>query len=96
MRMKFHIVLLKLLLKRIKYVITQTEAVKQGLIRELAKEPDSIRVVSNVLPALYASLDNTPIEENSGWVEIPAIGGGEHKNLDIIPEVLKELEEIGN
>ena len=92
-RMKFHIVLLKLLLKRIKYVITQTEAVKQGLIRELAKEPDSIRVVSNVLPALYASLDNTPIEVNSGWVEIPAIGGGEHKNLDIIPEVLKELEE---
>ena len=91
--MKLHIVLLKKLVNRVKYIVTQTEAVKNGLICKLGKVPDSIRVVNNVLPAVYASLDNTPIVEESGWVEIPAVGSGEHKNLDIIPEVLKELED---
>ena len=92
-RMKLHIQILKILVKRIPFIVTQTEAVKQGLIKELGKNPDSIRVVNNVLPAIYSSLDNTPIYEDTKWVEIPAIGGGEHKNLDIIPYVLKELEE---
>ena len=92
-RMKLHIVLLKKLVNRVKYIVTQTEAVKNGLICKLGKVPDSIRVVNNVLPAVYASRDNTPIVEESGWVEIPAVGSGEHKNLDIIPEVLKELED---
>lgn len=92
-RMKLHIQILKILVKRIPFIVTQTEAVKQGLIKELGKNPDSIRVVNNVLPAIYSSFDNTPIYEDTKWVEIPAIGGGEHKNLDIIPYVLKELEE---
>lgn len=92
-RMKLHIGLLKKLIKRISYVVTQTEAVKNGLIRDLGFNPNDIRVVNNVLPAVYTALDNSPIELDNGWVEIPAIGGGEHKNLDIIPEVLKALED---
>lgn len=92
-RMKLQIILLKILVKRIKYIVTQTETVKKGLIRELNKPADHIRVVNNVLPAIYASLDNTPIENNDGWIEIPAVGGGEHKNLDIIPDVLRYLDK---
>lgn len=92
-RMKIHILLLKKLVRRIPFIVTQTEAVKQGLIKELGKNPEHIRVINNVLPAVYASLENTPIEEQTSWVEIPVVGGGEHKNLDIIPYVLKELEE---
>lgn len=80
-------------MRRIPFIVTQTEAVKQGLIKELGKNPEHIRVINNVLPAVYASLENTPIEEQTSWVEIPVVGGGEHKNLDIIPYVLKELEE---
>ena len=92
-RMKIHILLLKKLVRRIPFIVTQTEAVKQGLIKELGKNPEHIRVINNVLPAVYASFENTPIEEQTSWVEIPVVGGGEHKNLDIIPYVLKELEE---
>lgn len=92
-RMKLHIWLLKKLVRRIPFIITQTEAVKQGLITDLGKKPENIRVINNVLPAVYTSLDNAPIKEQSSWVEIPAVGNGEHKNLDIIPYVLKELEE---
>lgn len=91
-RMKLHIWLLKKLVRRIPFIITQTEAVKQGLITDLGKKPENIRVINNVLPAVYTSLDNAPIKEQSSWVEIPAVGNGEHKNLDIIPYVLKELE----
>lgn len=90
--MKLHIWLLKKLVRRIPFIITQTEAVKQGLITDLGKKPENIRVINNVLPAVYTSLDNAPIKEQSSWVEIPAVGNGEHKNLDIIPYVLKELE----
>lgn len=93
LRMKLHIKLLKMLVRRIPYIVTQTEAVKQGLIRDLKINPDNIRVVNNVLPAIYATLDNSPLPSNSPWVDIPVVGGGEHKNLDIIPYVLKELED---
>ena len=75
-RMKIHILLLKKLVRRIPFIVTQTEAVKQGLIKELGKNPEHIRVINNVLPAVYASLENTPIEEQTSWVEIPVVGGG--------------------
>jgi len=91
-RMRLHIILLKALLFRTKYIITQTAAVKDGLVNQLGKNPNSIKVVNNVLPAVYSTLDNTPIIGEEKWVEIPAIGGGEHKNLDIIPEILNILE----
>ena len=71
-------------MRRIPFIVTQTEAVKQGLIKELGKNPEHIRVINNVLPAVYASLENTPIEEQTSWVEIPVVGGGEHKNLDTL------------
>ena len=56
--MKIHILLLKKLVRRIPFIVTQTEAVKQGLIKELGKNPEHIRVINNVLPAVYASLEN--------------------------------------
>ena len=92
LKMKLHIKLIKTLLKKTNYIITQTEAVKKGLIEQLDMNADNIRVVNNVLPAIYSSMDNSPLPHDSEWVDIPAIGGGEHKNLDIIPEIIHILE----
>lgn len=91
--MKLHIQLLKLLLKRIDYIITQTEMVKDGLVKVLNKSPQNIKVVNNVLPAIYSTINPEHVDSKDNWVEIPAIGGGEHKNLDIIPDVVKNLEK---
>lgn len=92
-KMYLHGVLERALLKRAKFLMTQTETVQQGLFRVTGLPIERIRVVHNVLPALYVNMDNKPIKEDSGWIEISAVGSGEHKNLDIIPKVLKELED---
>lgn len=91
-KMKLHIMLIKALLKRTKYIVTQTETVKNGLINDLNMRAENIRVVNNVLPAIYSSLDNSSLAVDDEWIEIPAIGGGAHKNLDIIPDILNILE----
>jgi len=91
-RMKAHILLLKYLVKKKGYVITQTNAVKNGLIKEVGIPPERIRVVPNVLPAIFNDLENTHIDTNDGWIDVASVGAGYHKNLNIIPEVIKELE----
>lgn len=92
-RMKAHILLLKYLVKKKGYVITQTNAVKNGLIKEVGIPAERIRVVPNVLPAIFNDLDNKHIDKNDGWIDVASVGAGYHKNLNIIPDVIKELEE---
>ncbi len=92
-RMRLHIILLKLLLHRIKFIVTQTETVKLGLVEEIHINPDNIKVVKNVLPEVYSTLENSHIHSDGDWVEIAAVGAGYHKNLDIIPEVLNSLKK---
>lgn len=95
-RMKLHIILLKALLHRSKYIITQTNAVKNGLINKIHFKKEKIRVVNNVLPSIYSKLENTHIETHDSWINIIAVGAGYHKNLDIIPDILQELEHKHN
>ncbi len=92
-RMKAHILLLKYLVKKKGYVITQTNAVKNGLIKEIGILSERIRVVPNVLPAIFNDLDNTHIDKNDSWIDVASVGAGYHKNLNIIPDVIKELDE---
>ena len=92
-RMKAQIILLKYLVKKKKYVITQTNAVRDGLINQVGMKPENIRVVPNVLPAVFNNLDNTHIQKNDGWIDVASVGAGYHKNLNIIPDVINELEE---
>lgn len=96
LKMKAHIILLKYLVKKKGYVITQTNAVKNGLIKEVGIPADRIRVVPNVLPAIFNDLDNSHIDTDDGWIDVASVGAGYHKNLNIIPDVIMALEANHN
>ena len=85
----------KRLMRSAHYFITQAEATKQGIMRITHEPASHVKVVSNVLPAAFKTMDNTPILEND-WINIAAIGAPvPHKNFDIIPDVLLELKKKG-
>lgn len=83
------------LMRSAHYFITQAEATKHGILR-ITHEPSShVNIVSNVLPAAFKSMDNTPIVDDK-WINIAAVGAPvPHKNFDIIPDVLMELKRNG-
>ena len=85
----------KRLIKTAHYFITQTETCAKG-IRRITGEPDNhVQVVKNVLPDYFKTAENTPIRENDR-INISAVGAAiPHKNFQIIPEVLKELDKLG-
>lgn len=91
-KMKLHNVLLRYLIKQKRYIITQTNIIKNDLITKLKFNPNNVKVVCNVLPAIYSSISREHVNSDKSWVDITAIGGGEHKNLDIIPEILNLLK----
>ena len=82
------------LLRRAKYIITQTETVKGGLLRVTGLPENRVKVVPNVLPAILQDIDPTSLDRDSKWVNVAAVGGQmPHKNFEIIPEVLRILKE---
>jgi glycosyltransferase involved in cell wall biosynthesis len=84
-------ILERTLLRKAEYIITQTETVKQGLIRVTKLPNNNIAVVPNVLPAIYQDLPKTHNKLGDN-IDIAAIGGAmPHKNFDIIPQVLHLL-----
>lgn len=75
--------------------ITQTETTKKGIMRITGKSSEKVCVVSNVLPGVFKSMDNTPIVEDD-YVNIACVGNPvPHKNFDILPDVLIELKNKG-
>lgn len=75
--------------------ITQTETTKKGIMRITGKSSEKVCVVSNVLPGVFKSMDNTPIVEDD-YVNIACVGNPvPHKNFDILPDVLIELKKKG-
>lgn len=53
----------------------------------------NVRVISNVLPAVYVGGDNSSVAD-SEWVNVVSVTVPyPHKNLDIIPDVLKCLRD---
>ncbi len=84
------------MMRKAYYFITQTETTKHGIMRITGVPSSHVKVVSNVLPAIYTKMDRTPIPDEK-WINIAAVGNSfVHKNFDIIPDVLTELEKKGD
>lgn len=86
----------RFLLRNAKYIVTQSETVKQGLLKIINTKEENIKVVPNVLPDLFSSVEvNKQID--SSWVDVACIAAPTpHKNTDIIADVLKVLKEKYN
>lgn len=92
-RMWLYGIMQRFLLRKAKYIITQTETVKGGLLRVTNLSSDKVKVVPNVLPPVWQSVDPTPLKSDDHWIDVAAIGGPmPHKNLEIIPDVLDFLD----
>ena len=82
------------LMRKAHFFITQTETTKQGIIRITNVPSENVKVVSNVLPEAFVSMDKSPVIDNE-WINIACIGNPvPHKNFDIIPSVLKALNSL--
>lgn len=94
MRTKIYNIMQRALLKKAKYIITQTETVRGGLLRVTGLPENRVFVVPNVLPAVLQDIDPTPLEADAKWIDVAAVGGQmPHKNLEIIPDVLRVIKE---
>lgn len=77
------------------YFITQTETCAKGICRVTGESSTHVKVVSNVLPAIFNQLDNSPIRENE-YINIACVGAATpHKNFDLIPDVLLAFKQQG-
>lgn len=83
------------LMKKRRYFITQSETVKQGIIKITRTDSAYVAVISNVLPAYFSEqkLDIfTGVPD--GKINVACVAAPfKHKNLTIIPDVLNELRE---
>lgn len=81
------------LIKNAKYFITQSEAVKRGLQRIAQLGDGKVKVVPNVLPQVYSTAE-VRNKRNDKWIDVMCVAAPvPHKNLEIIPKVLKSLKE---
>ena len=93
-KMKLYILIQKFLIKKAKYFVTQTELVKTNLIKMLKLPQDNIKVVPNVLPAAFLVESREHIGYNDNKIHIACIANSsKHKNLDIIPSILRHLRD---
>lgn len=77
------------------YFITQSETTRQGILRITGAQPENVKVVKNVLPSIFKTLDNTPFPADENWIDIASVANdSKHKNLEIIPSVLEELNML--
>ena len=85
----------KRMIKKAHYFITQTETCAKGIQYITGVPKSRIKVISNVLPAIFNTLDNTPVLRGD-FVNIACVGAATvHKNFDLIPDVLKTFKEQG-
>lgn len=98
-RNKLYFIIQKRLMNKCSFFITQSETVKKGILSVVKTEPDNVKVVSNVLPAIYLNkrneLDFSKNTEDKIFIACVAVPQP-HKNLDIIPNVLKYLRDKHN
>lgn len=84
------------LLRKGRYFITQSETVKQGLLRITGLPSERIAVVPNVLPKVFQEAVVEKVIDKD-WIDIVcAAAPVPHKNLDIIPDVLRFLRDKHN
>lgn len=85
----------KRMMKVAHYFITQTKTCAEGIRRVTGEPEEHVKVVHNVLPAIFKQVENTPIVEDE-YINIACVGAATtHKNFDIIPDVIKELDDLG-
>ena len=95
-RKKLEIALQKHLMRKAQYFITQSQTCKEGIVRITGVDSSHVCVVSNVLPAAYRNADRTPFPCDGDWHDVACIGNPfVHKNFDILPEVVFELNKLG-
>lgn len=93
LRQDLYCVLQKYYIRECQYFITQADYTGDCLAKLAGVHRDHVKVVNNVLPAAYKGLDTTKVEDLE-WINITSVTAAfPHKNLDIIPEVLKELQD---
>lgn len=82
----------KKLLRKCHYFITQADYTAK-CIAKIAHVPEqNVCVINNVLPAVYKSMDKSPIKDDE-WINVTSVAAPfPHKNLDIIPDVLQYLK----
>lgn len=84
------------MMRKARYFITQTETTKRGIQRITGVKPENVKVVPNVLPAVFKALPNAPLPQDGDWIDIACVGNNSaHKNLDVIPRILVELKDLG-
>ena len=94
LKMKSYCLVQRLLIKHCKYFVTQTEEVQRGLMRILGIPSENINVIHNVLPSVIKKIDSSHIDKEDGFIDISCIAAPfRHKNLDIVPKILKILKE---
>ena len=85
----------KRLMKSAYAFITQTETTKKGIMRITGKPSERICVVNNVLPGVFKNMDTTPIMEDD-YINVACVGNPvPHKNFDILPYIVDELDKLG-
>lgn len=97
-KMKMHIYCWnqRRMMRKARYFITQTETTKRGIVRITGVSPENVKVVQNVLPAIFKALPSSPYPQDGNWIDIACVGNtSAHKNLDIIPKVLVSLRDLG-
>lgn len=84
------------MMKKVQHFITQSETTRQGIIRITGVDCENVKVVHNVLPQVFKTLSTVPTFKDNNWVDIACVGAPvPHKNFDILPNVIKELNDNG-
>ena len=90
----FYCIIQKCLMRQASYFVTQTETTKQGIVRVTGIDEHKVCVVPNVLPALYRQYQPHPKKIIRDCINIACVAAPvPHKNLDIIPDILKDLKD---
>ena len=93
LRMKLYRVNQMRMLRKAKYIITQSETVGKGLVQKLGLPEQQVKVVPNVLPKVFNTI---AVEKtlDTKYVDIACVAAPfPHKNLIIIPRVIKALKD---
>ena len=94
-KQRLYCLIQRVLMKNAYAFITQTETTKRGIIRITGLPSIKVCVVNNVLPNIFKTLDTTEIR-NLEWIDVACVGAPiPHKNFDILPNLLIELEKLG-
>lgn len=79
------------LMRRADYYITQTQVAKEGIIKVTGKGKDNVAVVPNVLPLFYQTVK--PERKPSKTTDILYVASpAPHKNIEIVPKVAQILK----